>query len=88
MRPTVPPREGAEEYSEGARPTASCYILGIFSLSVGLIIFELFSVLIYLWQRNFVWLVSSEGLGAQAAEGQQSVTERGRMRRPCEGKQG
>lgn len=35
-----------------------------------------------------MWLVSSEGLGAQAAEGQQSVTERGRMRRPCEGKQG
>lgn len=36
------PREGAEEYSDGARPTASCCILGIYSQLVELIIFELF----------------------------------------------
>lgn len=85
MRPMVPPREGAEESSDGARPTSSCYISGICSQSVRLIIFKLFSVLIHLWQSNFVWLVSSEGLGAQAAEGLQSVTERGRVRRLCKG---
>lgn len=84
MRPRVPQGKGlrSTQMEPDQHPAA---IFQEFALNRWDLLYSNHSQFSYIYGRGTLCGLSVLGLGAQAAEGQQSVTERGRMRRLCKG---